>query len=286
MAIALSDSSGAGRVRGRADARAIAALRAAAGVWFASALIGQWAFLYYIARFYDVATLRGDFAAWSKNPYLLKGYVAGDGAGNFAFAAHVLLAAVVTLAGALQLLPQLRARWIGLHRWNGRVFLLVAIAAAASGLIMVWVRGSRANLVAGLATSLDAALIIAFALLAWQAARACEIGRHRRWALRTWIVANGVWFQRIGIFGWTTANHAAVGMTRQFDGWFDLSWAFGCYLLPLALLELYFRVQDRADSSGRLAMAAGLLVLAGLVAFGSHAAYTFVWSPFLWKLDN
>jgi len=285
MSIALPEIP-AGREGGDAGMRADAVLQTAARLWFVSALVGQWTFLYYIARFYDAATLRGDFAAWSKNPFLLKGYVAGDPVGNLAFAAHVLLAAVVTFAGALQLLPQVRARWIGIHRWNGRVFLVVAIAAATSGLLMIWVRGSRANLVAGLATSLDAALIIAFALVAWSAARARDIRTHRRWALRTWIVANGVWFQRVGIFSWTTANHAAIGMTRQFDGWFDLGWAFGCYLLPLAVLEIYLRVQDRAGASVRYAMAAALVFLTALVAFGSYAAYTFVWAPFLWKLDN
>jgi len=56
--------------------------------------------------------------------------------------------------------------------------------------------------------------------------------------------------------------------------------------LPLAVFELYLRVQDRAGAQVRYAMAAGLFVLAALIAFGSHAAYTFVWSPFLWKLDN
>ena len=48
-----------------------AALDAAARLWFATALLGQWVFLYYIAGFYDVATLRGDFALWNKNTHLL-----------------------------------------------------------------------------------------------------------------------------------------------------------------------------------------------------------------------
>src|SRR5512141_1357736 len=159
-------------------ASANAALAASARLWFATALIGQWAFLYYIAAFYDTATLRGDFAAWSNNRLLLKGYVPGDTAGNLAFAAHVLLAAIVTFGGALQLIPQIRTRFISVHRWNGRLFLLTAIAGALSGLYMIWVRGSRANLTAGMATSLDAALIIAFGVLAWRAVRARDIATH------------------------------------------------------------------------------------------------------------
>jgi uncharacterized membrane protein len=256
----------------------------AAGLWFVTALIGQWAFLYYIAGFYGVATLRGDFAAWSRNTHLLNGYVPGDTSGNLAFATHVLLAIVVTFGGALQLIPQIRARWIALHRWNGRLFLVTAVAGALSGLYMIWVRGSRANVTAGLATSLAAGLIIAFAWQAWRAARSREIAVHRRWALRTFIVANTVWFQRIGIFGWIIANHGTPGMSNRFDGWFDIGWEFGCWLLPLAVLELYLRTKERAGPRGRYAMAAGILLLTAAMGFSIYAAHTFVWRPFLFRL--
>jgi hypothetical protein len=265
-------------------AGANAVLDAAAQLWFVTALIGQWAFLYYIAGFYDVATLRGDFALWNKNTHLLKGYVAGDTAGNMAFAFHVLLAAIVTFGGALQLISQSRVRLHSLHRWNGRLFLLTALGGAISGLFMVWVRGSRANFVAGLATSIDAGLIITFGVLAWRAARARVFTAHRRWALRTYIVASGVWFQRVGIFGWTTFDPAAIGMNKNFDGWFDLSWAFGCYLLPLAVLELYLRVKDRGGPRSRYVMAAALVFLTAATAFGSYAAYMFVWRHALFRM--
>lgn len=52
------------------------ALKAAAGLWFLVAVVGQWAFLYYIVAFYGPSTLQGNFEAWSKNTFLLKRYVA------------------------------------------------------------------------------------------------------------------------------------------------------------------------------------------------------------------
>jgi hypothetical protein len=265
-------------------ASASSLLDAAARLWFATSLVGQWVFLYYIAGFYDVATLRGDFALWNKNTHLLKGYVVGDTAGNLAFAAHVLLAAIVTFGGALQLLSQSRTRFHLVHRWNGRLFLITAIIGAVTGLYMIWVRGARANLVAGVATSVDAALIITFALLAWRAARARVFTTHRRWALRAWIVASGVWFQRVGIFAWTTLDPSAIGMTKDFDGWFDLSWAFGCYLLPLAILETYLRAKDRGGPRRRYVMAAALFFLTVAMAFGIYAAYMFVWRHALYRV--
>jgi hypothetical protein len=44
--------------------------------------------------------------------------------GNAFFGAHVLMAAVLTLGGTLQLVPQIRARLIAFHIWLGRVFLV------------------------------------------------------------------------------------------------------------------------------------------------------------------
>jgi hypothetical protein len=260
------------------------ALSVAVAAWFAVALAGQWAFLYYVASFYGVSTLRGNFAAWHANPALLKGYVPGDLAGNLSFATHVLLAISVTFGGALQAIPQIRSHVPALHRWNGRIFLVTAIGGALSGFYMIWVRGSRANAIAGVATSLDGLLILAFATLAWRAARARDYVRHRRLALRTWMAASAVWFQRVGVFGWIWVNHAPVGMTKQFDGWFDLSWNFGCYLVPLAVLEIYLRVRERAGAGGRVALATVLLLLTALMGVGVFASYAYVWSPVLGRV--
>lgn len=95
------------------------------------AVIGQWAFLYYIVAFYGPSTFTGNFQAWTKNTFLRMSYVAGDTAGNLGCAAHALLAAVVAFGGAIQLIPQIRTRAISVHRWIGRVFLWTALGSAS-----------------------------------------------------------------------------------------------------------------------------------------------------------
>ena len=257
------------------------ALKATAGLWFLVAVIGQWAFLYYIVAFYGRSTLTGNFQAWSKNTFLFKGYVAGDTAGNLAFAAHALLAAVIAFGGAIQLIPQIRARAISVHRWNGRLFLLTALAVSIDGLYLVWVRGDLQSMVGALALSLNAVLIIVFAALAWRSALRREISTHRRWALRTYLVANAQWFARVGIFAWIIVNRGPVGMTAMWDGPFNYFWFFGCYLLPLAVLELYLRAKESAGPSGRFAMAGGLVVLTALMGVGIFGIATFMWRPLL-----
>ena len=199
---------------------------------------------------------------------LIKGYVRGDVAGNLFFAAHVMLAAAVTFAGMLQLVPQIRAKAPWFHRWNGRMFLSAAGAASLAGFYMIWVRGTYLNIPSALASSLNVVLVIAFGILAWRAVLAGEIAEHRRWAMRTFLVANGVWFMRVGVFGWVLLNRGPVGMGDHMDGPVDYFLDFACYLLPLAVLELYLRAKGNPAPIARSAMAGGLFTATAFMWVG------------------
>src|SRR6185295_18158611 len=137
--------------------------------------------------------------------------------GNLAFAAHALLAAVIAFGGALQIVPQIRARALAFHRWNGRVFLVTAVGLSLSGLYMVWVRGANPSVVGKVSTSLNAVLILTFAAFAWRAALRRDVSVHRRWALRLYLVANAQWFIRVGVFAWFLLNRA-VGVKAGLSG--------------------------------------------------------------------
>src|SRR5262249_20365042 len=153
---ARSEASGAARRPGFADD----ALRKTAGLWFCVTVLGLWVFLYRIVAQYGVATVTGHFEGWMRNNVLFRGYVRGDPIGNLAFAAHVTLAAVITAGGTLQIIPQIRARAIALHRWNGRAFMLAGVVAALSGLYMNWVRHANSGPVNSIGVSLNAVLIL------------------------------------------------------------------------------------------------------------------------------
>jgi len=267
----------------RVDMRSAAdsALKGAARFWFVAAVAGQWAFLYYIAVFYGPSTLQGNFAAWSRNSFLPKGYVAGDTAGNLAFAVHVMLAAVTSLGGALQLIPRIRTRAMFLHRWNGRLFFVTALAVSVSGLYMVWVRNTRANTGTALGITLNAVLIIFCCVVAWRTALRHDASTHRQWALRAYLVANGQWFFRVGLFAWIIVNGGPVGISKGMGGPFPLFWGFACYLLPLAMLELYLHA---SGPRRRFAIAAALIVLTVLMSIGIFGITMFMWRPMLARL--
>ncbi len=263
------------------DRLASTSLKLSAQLWFVIAMAGMWLFVYYIAGFYGGPTLQGNFEAWSQKKNLLHGYVRGDTFGNLQFAAHVLLAAVMTLGGTLQLIPQLRARWPKLHRWTGRIFIILAITLSVSGLCLVWISGRHLHLFGGLAISLNAVLIITAAVMAWRYAMARDFAAHRRWALRTFVLANGVWFMRLGYMAWIIVNQGPVGITKNMDGPFDRFWALGAFLLPLLVLEIYLRAKQSGGTSTRFATALLLLMSSALTVVGTFGAYMFMWRPLL-----
>jgi uncharacterized membrane protein len=256
-------------------------LKAAAILWFITAAIGQWTFVYYIVGHYYGPTLQGHFEAWN-NRDLISGFVAGDVSGNLYFAAHVLLAAIITAAGTLQLVPHLRSRALGFHRWNGRIYLITAMLGTLSGLWMVWVRGTYLTLTGAISGTILSVLILIFGALTFYYARQGRINIHRQWALRTFLVVNGVWFQRIGYMSWIILNQGPVGIGRHMDGPFDLILGFAEYVIPLGILELYFFSQSQPRPWVKMVMSLGLTLAAVIMAVGIYGAYTIMWHQSQW----
>lgn len=255
-----------------------AALKAAAGLWFLVAIVGQLLFAFYVAVFYGRSAVHGDFRSWNKG--MPHAYVAGDTLGNLAVAMHLALAVIIIVGGAIQLIPQIRDRGPSLHRWNGRIYIATAFAISIVGLYMVWGRGTVGGLIQHLATTLNAILIMLCAAMALHYARARKFAVHRRWALRLFLVSGGVWFFRVGLFLWLFLNNGPAGFDpKTFTGPFLIVWNFGQFLLPLAVLELYLRAQTRAGTPGRIAMAAGLFVLTVAMGVGIFLVSVRVWLP-------
>ncbi len=255
-------------------------LKATGVIWFVVAAIGQVAFIAFIVSYYGQRTVAGDFAAWNDKP-LIDGHIEGDLAGNLMFVIHVLLAAVITFGGLLQLVPQIRNRFRTFHRWNGRVFIAIAGFMAIGGLWLTWGRGTQLSSVSAIAISVNALLILLFAGLALRYAMARQIETHRRWAMRTFMVVNGVWFLRVGIMAWVLINQGPRGMNQTLSGPADIALVFGCYLIPLAMLELYFRAQQSAANSLKILVGSAVLLMTGVMAIGIFGTVAFMWGPYL-----
>jgi hypothetical protein len=252
-------------------------LRIAAQAWFLTALVGQPAFALYVAGFYGGAAAKGRFERW--NEVLTGGYVEGGLVGNLVLASHLLLAVVITLGGPLQLWPWLRRKAPALHRWNGRLYMLVAVVISLGGLYAVWTRGTAGGTMMRVGISLNGVLILAAVGMAWRHALARRFALHRQWALRLFLLVSGVWFFRVGLMFWILVHRGPVGIGPGFDGPFVRVWAFGCYLLPLGVLELYFRAEASRGSAPKFAMTAILAVLTLCTGVGVFGAVAGMWLP-------
>ena len=259
-----------------------AALKLAARSWFLVAVAGQWIFVVYVISFYGGSAVQGNLEAW--NEVVPNAYTPGHTVGNVAVAMHLLLAVIIMVGGPLQMIPQMRHHAPSFHHWNGRLYMLAVFVTSIAGLYMVWSRGRADRVLQHLGVSLHAVLIMSFAVLALRHAVARDIPTHRRWALRLFMMVIAAWFFRIGLLHWVFFNGRPAGFDPlTFTNPLLNFLSFADYLLPLAILEIYLRVKDRASGSGRFAMAAALLVPTVAMAVGFFGAATVMWLPLMVK---
>jgi hypothetical protein len=252
-----------------ANAAARSALRASAVVWFVPALIGQWFFAYHIAVAYIGTAFAGNFAAWNKR--LFVGFVAGDLVGNMALVAHLFIAFFITVGGTLQLIPQIRRYAPAFHRWNGRLYIVIAFVTSLAALYMIWTRDTFGGILMNdISVSINAVLIMVFAAMALRYAMARRIDVHQRGALRTFMVVSGVWFLRV-IYAFLGAVPGDTpGVADDMSGPTNIVINFGSYLLPLAVLELYLLAKRSPGVFAKFATAALVLAAAGATSIGVY----------------
>ncbi len=247
--------------------------------WFLVILAGQWFFFYYIMAFYGYSVITNNMAIW--NYWEVMGvtpYVDGDTGGNLAFAAHSVGAGIVAFGGAVQLMPWVRKHLPKFHKINGYLYLVTVVALALSGYYLVYVRDEDPLDLNGIGTSINGVLILTFAYFTVTRAINKDIANHRRWALRLFLVSNAQWFLRLGMFSYLISGKL-TGFDAAFGDPFFSFWTFGCYLVPLAMLELFFFAKDSKLPAIKVGASIVLLALTILMIIGMIG-----FTPFLLKV--
>ncbi len=253
------------------------ALKASGVLWFTAAVIGQWIFAYYIAVQYGASAFAGRWASW--NDIMANGLIAGDLAGNVAIVIHIAVAFWITIAGTLQLMPFVRNNARSFHRWNGRLYILIAIVTSVGALYMTWARDQLGGVVSDVGISINGVLILVFAAVAARAAMARRFDEHQRWALRLFIAVSGVWFQRLMYGGMIViVQGQPPGMTNDLSGPTNVAVVYGSYLIPLAMLELYLWAK-RNGAAAKIATAGLVTLGAGATVVGVVGATLIMWLP-------
>lgn len=266
------------RVSLRDNRIATSLLRSAVVLWYVVTVLGQLLFALYITVLYGGGAFRGDITVL--NAVMPTGYVPGDTVGNATIFVHLALAVFIIASGALQLIPAVRRHAPWLHRRVGRTYIVAALLISVGGLYLVWVRGAVGDVTQHLASTLNASLIVSCGIIAWRAARARSFDRHRRWALRLFLSASGVWFFRVGLMLWLLIFRRPVGFdVNTFEGPFLSTLAFAESIVPLAILQLYFWAQETTRARARVMFASLLVVLTCGIAVGILSATMGMWLP-------
>ncbi|WP_242441682.1 DUF2306 domain-containing protein [Pseudoalteromonas piscicida] len=130
-------------------------LNSAVKSWVFVALLGQWMFAVYIIGLYAIPLIVGlteQSAAASP--------ASGHTKDAKVFFSHVLPAVILATSGLLQLIPAVRKRFPRFHRYNGRIFFILGISGALTGLYLTWVTGLRLSDVGAIGITLNGILIL------------------------------------------------------------------------------------------------------------------------------
>lgn len=102
----------------------------------------------------------------------------------WAVVGHLSGGAISLLIGAAQVNPAIRTRFLNVHRWMGRVYV-VAVAVGASGGLALATR-SQGGLVTHVGFGLLAVLWLTTTAIAYRHIRRGDQVNHRRWMLRSY----------------------------------------------------------------------------------------------------
>lgn len=249
--------------------------------WFTIALVGQWAFAFYLFAIYALTLVYGlNVTDFSPAPSVKK----GDNTILVAFFIHTVPAIYLSLFGLCQLVPAIRNRYKSFHRINGRIFLVLGFTGALTGLFLQWSKGADTNTAASLGVTLNGILILIATYFTWKFAVNKRIDLHKRWAVHTFILVNGVWSFRLYLMGWYAVNQGPNGNTRNVDGPMDITLSFASYLLPMLIAELYFWAKKQKAANRVWGSTLVLISGATITLIGVAAAILMMWAPRITKV--
>ncbi len=246
--------------------------------WVVIALFGQWLFAIYIFTLYALPSL-------VSQPQVTHEMLPGQGITHkntfdgFVFFTHIVPAALMALSGLLQLLPQIRNKYPKFHRYNGRLFFILGVSGALTGLYLTWVTGLRFSDLGSLGVTVNGLLIPVAIFFAWRTAVKNNFKLHQRFAVHSFLLVNGVWSFRLYLMAWFVVNQGPLGNSSKIDGPADIALSFACYLLPMLIAELVFwakRQHSERIKWGVVCVSAfGVLI----TLIGVAAATMMMWLP-------
>lgn len=205
-------------------------------IWFACLLVAQALFVSYLIAGYGFTGISEGMVNW--NRFNSTAYVGNDGVGNAMYAVHVLFAIVMIIGGSLQLIPAIRVKYKRFHKYNGRLFVVLACTISLAGMYLILSRGTVGNTLMHGLTAFSGTVVIVSSFFAIRAIRNGKVTLHQKWALHLFLAANGVLFFRLFIFAWMMLFGTLGINVTNFTGPTVLSVSVLSYVAPHIIAQL------------------------------------------------
>ncbi|WP_158307892.1 DUF2306 domain-containing protein [Pseudoalteromonas sp. BSi20652] len=246
-------------------------------MWLTCLLMAQICFVIYLALGYGLTGLTKGISGWSRLNNTA--YVASDPTGNSMYALHVLLAIVMIIGGSLQLIPAIRAKYAKFHRYNGRVFVILACTISLAGMYLMIARATVGNTLMHALIMFGGCMVLLASILAVQAARKRNITKHKIWAIRLYLAANGVLFFRLIIFAWfLTFGTLGIDITT-FTGPTVLAVSICSYVIPLLIAELVRHAETTTNKIITITTASLMVLISIVFLVGLFGVVLASWYP-------
>lgn len=210
-------------------------LKRSVTVWLSSLIIAQLVFVSYLLLGYGLTAMTSGWSTWSA--FNNSAYMENDIIGNISYATHVLLAIAMILGGSLQILPSIRNRFTKFHRINGRIVVSLACIISLAGMYLIVFRGTVGNVLLHSLTAFSGLVILISSFMAIKMARNKNFAKHKVWAIRLYLAANGVLFFRLLMFAWLSMFGTLGINTKDFTGITVVCLSVASYILPLVIAE-------------------------------------------------
>lgn len=206
-------------------------------VWASMSLWGVWISVYYgkSALCFDWDAFNIAFPDMHKTGY------------NVAFvsiAVHLIGAAYMALAGAFQLVKYVRKRYIVVHKWVGRLYIVASLVTSLGGLGLIFFRGSSGGRPADYAFATYGFIFLISGILTYYYVKQKDISRHKLWAWRLYSLSLAGWMYRADYYWWMVSFGIGEDSwlhNESFQGAIDywINWAF--YVPNLLVVEIVYR---------------------------------------------
>jgi uncharacterized membrane protein len=109
---------------------------------------------------------------------------------------HIITGSIFLFAAPIQLSPYVRKHYIGLHRWFGRIIIVISLASGISALVLV-MPFTFTGMASTSAVTVFGALFVTALIMAFVAIRRSDVQKHREWMIRAVCIGFGISVVRI-----------------------------------------------------------------------------------------